>query len=113
MAIPAPQACRRSRSSGRKATALATLRRIKGLGVRIAMDDFGTGYSPYLQDFPFDRIEIGESCSDRIGTGLRIFDLTRSLDADRSSPDQVRGHASLENAPDRPSRAGASGPAVR
>jgi EAL domain-containing protein (putative c-di-GMP-specific phosphodiesterase class I) len=25
--------------------ALATLRRIKMLGVRIAMDDFGTGYS--------------------------------------------------------------------
>jgi len=25
--------------------ALAILRRIKGLGVRIAMDDFGTGYS--------------------------------------------------------------------
>ena len=37
---------------------LSTLRRIKALGVRIAMDDFGTGYSSlsYLQSFPFDKI---------------------------------------------------------
>jgi EAL domain-containing protein (putative c-di-GMP-specific phosphodiesterase class I) len=39
---------------------LATLRRIKGLGVRIAMDDFGTGYSSlsYLRSFPFDKIKV-------------------------------------------------------
>jgi EAL domain-containing protein (putative c-di-GMP-specific phosphodiesterase class I) len=39
---------------------LATLRRIKGLGVRIALDDFGTGYSSlsYLRSFPFDKIKI-------------------------------------------------------
>jgi EAL domain-containing protein (putative c-di-GMP-specific phosphodiesterase class I) len=35
--------------------ALSTLRKLKALGVRIAMDGFGTGYSslPYLQSFPF------------------------------------------------------------
>src|SRR5262249_33309968 len=35
---------------------VAILRRLKALGVRIAMDDFGTGYSSlsYLQSFPFD-----------------------------------------------------------
>jgi diguanylate cyclase (GGDEF)-like protein len=39
---------------------LVTLRRIKGLGVRIALDDFGTGYSSlsYLRSFPFDKIKV-------------------------------------------------------
>ncbi len=43
--------------------ALSILRRIKNLGVRIAMDDFGTGYSSlnYLQAFPFDKIKIDQT----------------------------------------------------
>jgi diguanylate cyclase (GGDEF)-like protein len=40
--------------------AVSTLRRLKGLGVRLAIDDFGTGYSSlaYLQRFPLDLLKV-------------------------------------------------------
>jgi EAL domain-containing protein (putative c-di-GMP-specific phosphodiesterase class I) len=40
--------------------AVSILRRLKSLGVKIAMDDFGTGYSSlsYLQSFRCDKIKI-------------------------------------------------------
>ncbi|TNC12830.1 EAL domain-containing protein [Methylobacterium terricola] len=43
--------------------ALTALRRVKAMGVRIAMDDFGTGYSSLsnLRAFPFDKIKIDRS----------------------------------------------------
>jgi diguanylate cyclase (GGDEF)-like protein/PAS domain S-box-containing protein len=43
--------------------ALAALRHLKSLGVRIAMDDFGTGYSSLsnVRAFPFDMIKIDRS----------------------------------------------------
>jgi diguanylate cyclase (GGDEF)-like protein/PAS domain S-box-containing protein len=42
---------------------LATLHKLRGLGIRISMDDFGTGYSSlsYLRSFPFDKIKIDRS----------------------------------------------------
>lgn len=45
------------------ANASTTLRRLKRLGVSVAMDDFGTGYSSLstLRAFPFDRIKVDRS----------------------------------------------------
>jgi len=42
---------------------LATLHKLRALGVRIALDDFGTGYSSlsYLRSFPFEKLKIDQS----------------------------------------------------
>lgn len=42
---------------------LKIMKKLKAMGVRIAMDDFGTGYSSLatLQAFPFDKIKIDRS----------------------------------------------------
>jgi EAL domain-containing protein (putative c-di-GMP-specific phosphodiesterase class I) len=53
---------------------IATLHRLRDLGVRICMDDFGSGYSSlnYLRSFPFDKIKIDKSF---------IFDIEKNNDA--------------------------------
>jgi EAL domain-containing protein (putative c-di-GMP-specific phosphodiesterase class I) len=53
--------------------AVSVLRRLKSLGVRIAMDDFGTGYSSlsYLQAFPFDKIKIDQSFISNVRTNAQ------------------------------------------
>jgi predicted signal transduction protein with EAL and GGDEF domain len=65
-------------------TTVATLHRLRTLGVQIVMDDFGTGYSSlsYLRSFPFDKIKIDQSF---------IRDLTVKEDASKI----VRAIASL------------------
>src|SRR6202043_3486814 len=61
--------------------ALATLRRIKMLGVRIAMDDFGTGYSSLsnLRAFPFDKIKIDGSFIKSADSGGQAAAIVRSV----------------------------------
>ena len=64
-----------------QARALHNLRRLKMLGVRIAMDDFGTGYSSLatLQAFPFDKIKIDKSFVDGIHTRDQSTAIVRAI----------------------------------
>jgi diguanylate cyclase (GGDEF)-like protein len=61
--------------------AIGILRRLKSLGVSIAMDDFGTGYSSlrYLQAFPFDKIKIDKSFVDQLGQNLQSQAIIRAV----------------------------------
>jgi EAL domain-containing protein (putative c-di-GMP-specific phosphodiesterase class I) len=68
--------------------ALAMLRDLREIGVRVALDDFGIGYSSlgYLRSFPFDRIKIDQSfvrgkSNDGVGRAIvrAIASLGRSL----------------------------------
>jgi diguanylate cyclase (GGDEF)-like protein len=63
------------------ARALAILRRLKSLGVKIAMDDFGTGYSSMssLQSFPFDKIKIDRSFVSSVETNPQSAVIVRSI----------------------------------
>jgi diguanylate cyclase (GGDEF)-like protein/PAS domain S-box-containing protein len=61
--------------------AVSILRRLKALGVRIAMDDFGTGYSSlsYLQSFPFDKIKIDQSFICNLGHNKQSLTIVRAV----------------------------------
>jgi diguanylate cyclase (GGDEF)-like protein/PAS domain S-box-containing protein len=60
---------------------LSLLRRLKGLGVRIAMDDFGSGYSSltYLQAFPFDKIKIDRAFVMNLGRNTQSAAIIRAM----------------------------------
>ena len=60
---------------------LSLLRRLKALGVRIAMDDFGSGYSSltYLQAFPFDKIKIDRTFVLNLGRNAQSAAIIRAV----------------------------------
>jgi EAL domain-containing protein (putative c-di-GMP-specific phosphodiesterase class I) len=61
--------------------ALSILRRLKVLGVRVAMDDFGTGYSSLsnLQAFPFDKIKIDRSFVSNLEDNAQSATIVRAV----------------------------------
>ena len=61
--------------------ALDALRRLRALGVSIAMDDFGTGYSSLssLQAFPFDKIKIDRQFVEQLNDRKQAAMIVRSV----------------------------------
>jgi diguanylate cyclase (GGDEF)-like protein len=66
--------------SGDDGTA-ARLRRLKALGLSIAVDDFGTGYSSlsYLKQFPVDALKIDKSFVDAVASSTEDSALARTI----------------------------------
>ena len=60
---------------------MATLNRLRDIGVRVALDDFGTGYSSlsYLQLFKFDKFKIDKSFVKKLGESDESLTLTRTI----------------------------------
>jgi diguanylate cyclase (GGDEF)-like protein/PAS domain S-box-containing protein len=63
------------------AQAVARLRTLRELGVRIAVDDFGTGYSSlsYLQQFPVDILKIDRTFVGGVAGGGKEAALARTI----------------------------------
>ncbi len=61
--------------------ALATLRRLRALGVGLKLDDFGAGYSSldYLQKFPFDTLKIDRSFVSGLPTNHESTEIVRAI----------------------------------
>jgi len=87
-----------------QARALATLRRLKLLGVKIATDDFGTGYASLsgLQ-FLFDKLKIDKTFVSGVESNAKSAEIVRAVIGlgralkIRSSPKEWRPRASARS----------------
>ncbi|MEY2926076.1 MAG: hypothetical protein RL367_553, partial [Pseudomonadota bacterium] len=79
---------------------LATLHKIRDLGVRIALDDFGTGYSSlnYLRSFPFDKIKIDRCFVQDVDSREDCQAIIRAVTGLASSLGMVTTAEGVENA---------------
>jgi diguanylate cyclase (GGDEF)-like protein len=60
---------------------LRTLRKLKAMGISVAMDDFGTGYSSLatLHAFPFDKIKLDQSFVKRLPNDAAAAAIVRTV----------------------------------
>ncbi|WP_300158649.1 EAL domain-containing protein [Solidesulfovibrio sp.] len=61
--------------------AVATIKRLKGLGVKVVIDDFGTGYSSlsYIQRFPFDSLKVDRSFVGNMNEAEQNMEIVRAI----------------------------------
>ncbi|WP_029457926.1 putative bifunctional diguanylate cyclase/phosphodiesterase [Solidesulfovibrio alcoholivorans] len=61
--------------------AVATIKRLKALSVKVVIDDFGTGYSSlsYIQRFPFDSLKVDRSFVGNMNEAEQNMEIVRAI----------------------------------
>jgi diguanylate cyclase (GGDEF)-like protein/PAS domain S-box-containing protein len=82
------------------AATMATLHKLRELGVNISMDDFGTGYSSlsYLRKFPFDKIKIDRSFISGLPDDAEAIAIVRAVAGLASTLDMTATAEGVETA---------------